>query len=64
MSESPAANPAAPPSRLTIRAILRTDVGKVRSENQDFGTMTVPGAFAGSARSTLSVTMPPRVCQG
>ena len=43
MSESPAANPAAPPSRLTIRAILRSDVGKVRSENQDYGTMTVPG---------------------
>lgn len=43
MSESPAANPAAPPSRLTIRAILRSDVGKVRSENQDYGTMTEPG---------------------
>ncbi len=42
MSESPAANPAAPPSRLTIRAILRSDVGKVRSENQDYGTMTAP----------------------
>jgi serine/threonine protein phosphatase PrpC len=46
MSESPAANPAAPPSRLTIRAILRTDVGKVRSENQDYGTMTVPSEKA------------------
>jgi protein phosphatase len=27
-------------SRLVVRATLRTDVGKVRSENQDFGTLT------------------------
>jgi PPM family protein phosphatase len=27
-------------SRLVVRASLRTDVGKVRSENQDFGTLT------------------------
>ena len=27
-------------SRLIVRAALRTDVGKVRSENQDFGTLT------------------------
>src|SRR5215218_8761364 len=26
--------------RLVVRASLRTDVGKVRSENQDFGTLT------------------------
>ncbi|MGZ8867753.1 MAG: Stp1/IreP family PP2C-type Ser/Thr phosphatase [Thermoanaerobaculia bacterium] len=27
---------------MTVRAVLRTDVGKVRSENQDYGTMTAP----------------------
>jgi serine/threonine protein phosphatase PrpC len=43
MSESPAANRAAPSARLTVRAVLRTDVGKVRSENQDYGTMTPHG---------------------
>ncbi|HEU4521530.1 MAG TPA: Stp1/IreP family PP2C-type Ser/Thr phosphatase [Thermoanaerobaculia bacterium] len=42
MSESTAANPAAPHSRLTVRAVLRTDVGKVRSENQDFGMVSTP----------------------
>ncbi|HUP44968.1 MAG TPA: Stp1/IreP family PP2C-type Ser/Thr phosphatase [Thermoanaerobaculia bacterium] len=39
MSETPA-DPAVPDSRLTVRAVLRTDVGKVRSENQDFATLT------------------------
>jgi PPM family protein phosphatase len=29
-------------SHLVIRAVLRTDVGLVRSENQDFGTYTTP----------------------
>ncbi|HUP48507.1 MAG TPA: Stp1/IreP family PP2C-type Ser/Thr phosphatase [Thermoanaerobaculia bacterium] len=42
MSESPAANGAASKNRLTVRAVLRTDVGKVRSENQDFATLTAP----------------------
>jgi PPM family protein phosphatase len=46
MSESTAANPAAPSARLTVRAVLRTDVGKVRSENQDYGTMTPHGEGA------------------
>ena len=32
----------APPRRLVLRAVLRTDVGLVRSENQDFGTYTTP----------------------
>lgn len=31
-----------PGNRLVINAVLRTDVGKVRSENQDFGTFTTP----------------------
>ena len=46
MTESPAANPAAPSARLTVRAVLRTDVGKVRSENQDYGTMAPRGEGA------------------
>jgi len=35
-----AAEAAAPKPRLVVRAVLRTDVGLVRSENQDFGTYT------------------------
>ncbi len=30
------------PRRLVVRAVLRTDVGLVRSENQDFGALTTP----------------------
>lgn len=41
MSESPAAKPEVPNDRLTVRAVLRTDVGKVRSENQDFGSLSM-----------------------
>ncbi|HEX6177992.1 MAG TPA: Stp1/IreP family PP2C-type Ser/Thr phosphatase [Thermoanaerobaculia bacterium] len=41
MSESPAANSDIPHDRLTVRAVLRTDVGKVRSENQDFGSLSL-----------------------
>lgn len=48
MSESPAANSAAPKSRLIVRAVLRTDVGKVRSENQDFGILTTPAEERGA----------------
>ena len=31
-----------PPRRFVLRAVLRSDVGLVRSENQDFGTYTSP----------------------
>jgi protein phosphatase len=41
MSESPAVNSDVPNDRLTVRAVLRTDVGKVRSENQDFATLSL-----------------------
>lgn len=37
-----AAEAAASKPRLVVRAVLRTDVGLVRSENQDFGTYTSP----------------------
>jgi PPM family protein phosphatase len=40
MSESAAMIGAASGGRLVVRAVLRTDVGKVRSENQDFGAVT------------------------
>jgi serine/threonine protein phosphatase PrpC len=41
MSEQPAAAAGVvSPSRFLVRAVLRTDVGLVRSENQDFGTCT------------------------
>jgi protein phosphatase len=42
MSEESAAPSAAPSGRLTVQAVLKTDVGLVRSENQDFGTYTTP----------------------
>ncbi len=41
MSEQ-ASSEANPQRRLVVRAVLRTDVGLVRSENQDFGTYTTP----------------------
>lgn len=41
MSE-PASSDVTPLRRLIVRAVLRTDVGLVRSENQDFGTYTTP----------------------
>jgi serine/threonine protein phosphatase PrpC len=37
-----AEQPAVPTPRLGVQAVLRTDVGLVRSENQDFGTYTTP----------------------
>src|SRR5205807_6163101 len=43
MTESPTAEPTAvSPERLVVQAVLKTDVGLVRSENQDFGTYTTP----------------------
>src|SRR5216684_9221315 len=43
MSESAAAEESAVTTpRLGVQAVLRTDVGLVRSENQDFGTYTTP----------------------
>ncbi|HEX2836019.1 MAG TPA: Stp1/IreP family PP2C-type Ser/Thr phosphatase [Thermoanaerobaculia bacterium] len=41
MSE-PASSDVNPQRRLIVRAVLRTDVGLVRSENQDFGMYTTP----------------------
>jgi serine/threonine protein phosphatase PrpC len=41
MSEQ-ASSEVVPRRRLIVRAVLRTDVGLVRSENQDFGTCTTP----------------------
>ena len=42
MTDPSAANQAAAPGKLVIQAVLKTDVGKVRSENQDFGAYTTP----------------------
>ena len=43
MTESSTAeSPAVTPERLIVQAVLKTDVGLVRSENQDFGTYTTP----------------------
>src|SRR6266849_6265102 len=49
MTESSAAtSTAAPTARLVVQAVLRTDVGKVRSENQAFGMYTSPAEELGS----------------
>src|SRR5437588_13126505 len=43
MTESPAAQSSAvTPHRLIVQAVMKTDVGLVGSENQDFGTCTTP----------------------
>jgi len=42
MTETAADNAVAPGEHLVVRAVLRTDVGLVRSENQDFGSYTTP----------------------
>ena len=42
MSEQATATGVVSSSPLVVRAVLRTDVGRVRSENQDFGTVTTP----------------------
>ncbi|HXG59639.1 MAG TPA: Stp1/IreP family PP2C-type Ser/Thr phosphatase [Thermoanaerobaculia bacterium] len=42
MTDEQAARSAVTTGGLTVRAVLRTDVGLVRSENQDFGTFTEP----------------------
>ena len=43
MTESSTAeSPAVTPERLIVQAVMKTDVGLVRSENQDFGTYTTP----------------------
>ena len=47
MSEQ-ASSETVPQHHLTVRAVLRTDVGLVRSENQDFGTYTTESEESGS----------------
>lgn len=42
MSEQASSSEVLPQRRLVVRAVLRTDVGLVRSENQDFGACTTP----------------------
>ncbi len=42
MSEQATATRVVPSKPLVVRAALRTDVGRVRSENQDYGTFTTP----------------------
>lgn len=48
MSETAAAAGAVSTGGLVVRAVLRTDVGLVRSENQDFGAYTTPEEEQGS----------------
>lgn len=48
MSEQFNATDSMPSRRLVVQAVMKTDVGLVRSENQDFGTYTSPGEEAQS----------------
>ncbi len=48
MNEQSSAPTAVVPGRIVIQAALRTDVGLVRSENQDFGTYTTPNEEQGA----------------
>jgi PPM family protein phosphatase len=48
MSDASAAQPAVSPPRLAALVVLRTDVGLVRSENQDFAAFTTPREERGS----------------
>ena len=48
MSDSLAAETAVPTPRLAAQVVLRTDVGLVRSENQDFAAYTTPREERGS----------------
>ena len=48
MTESAATASAVSKRRLIVQAVLRTDVGKVRSENQDFALLTSPEEEHGS----------------
>src|SRR5215210_7191120 len=47
MSEQ-ASSSVVPQRHLVVRAVLRTDVGLVRSENQDFGTCTTESEEKGT----------------
>jgi serine/threonine protein phosphatase PrpC len=48
MTEQPAPAPVTSTDRLIVQAVLKTDVGRVRAENQDFGTYTTPREEAAS----------------
>src|SRR5436189_299800 len=48
MSDSASAETAVPSPRLAALVVLRTDVGLVRSENQDFAAFTTPREERGS----------------
>ncbi|HEV8661391.1 MAG TPA: Stp1/IreP family PP2C-type Ser/Thr phosphatase [Thermoanaerobaculia bacterium] len=48
MSEQATATGVVPSGPFVVRAVLRTDVGRVRSENQDFGTLTTPAEDKGA----------------
>ena len=48
MAEQIEQSDAASQGRLVIQAVMKTDVGKVRSENQDFGACTTPEEEADS----------------
>jgi len=54
MSEQASSNDSQP-RRLVVRAVLRTDTGLVRSENQDFGTYTTPDEESGHPGGRLLI---------
>ena len=55
MSEQAAATSVVSSTPLVVRAVLRTDVGRIRSENQDFGSVTTPPEGGGHAGERLMI---------
>jgi protein phosphatase len=55
MSEQETATSVVSSTPLVVRAVLRTDVGRVRSENQDFGSVTTPPEAGGHAGERLMI---------
>jgi PPM family protein phosphatase len=55
MSEQATATSVVSSTPLVVRAVLRTDVGRVRSENQDFGSVTTPAEEGGHSGERLLI---------
>ncbi|HEX7420113.1 MAG TPA: Stp1/IreP family PP2C-type Ser/Thr phosphatase [Thermoanaerobaculia bacterium] len=55
MSEQATATSVVSSNPLVVRAVLRTDVGRVRSGNQDFGSVTTPAEEGGHSGERLLI---------
>ena len=55
MSEQATATSVVSSTPLVVRAVLRTDVGRVRSENQDFASVSTPAEEGGHSGERLLI---------